>query len=249
MSSSHTFGFFSFFFYNSDHARHSQMSNAVFDAFDGRGMLVHQVLSGDKLDGYGGGQPHQQMMNGHYNQPGGMMMGGNEFAPLNDTAGMVPIDMFGPGGGNDLENAAIAAAANLAGGNNGHMRGARMGSQRGARNSSVISFGNHRMSLTGRMSEVSYGRAMSGLSALSIDWENMDDFDINVDHSAHINPGQNNAGAAAMVGGGPMMAGGLDLDPKPIGAGGARRSSLRTHLMSSGAGGAMNNDPHVTFDL
>jgi hypothetical protein len=28
---------------------------------------------------------------------------------------------------------------------------------------------------------------MSGLSALSIDWENMDDFDINVDHSEGIN--------------------------------------------------------------
>ena len=120
-----------------------------------------------------------------------------------------------------------------------------MGGQRGARNSSVISFGNHRMSLTGRMSEVSYGRAMSGLSALSIDWENMDDFDINVDHSAHINPGQN-VGGPGMMGGGPMMAGGLDLDPKPI-AGGARRSSLRTHLMTSGGG--MNGDSHVTFDL
>ena len=36
-------------------------------------------------------------------------------------------------------------------------------------------------------SEETFGRAMSGLSALSIDWENMDDFDINVDHSAYIN--------------------------------------------------------------
>ncbi len=35
--------------------------------------------------------------------------------------------------------------------------------------------------------ETTFGRAMSGLSALSIDWENMEDFDINVDHSAHIN--------------------------------------------------------------
>ena len=173
--------------------------------------------------------------------------------PLNDSAGMAPIDVFGHGGGNDLESAAIAAAANLAGNNNGQMsmRGHRI-SQRAGRNSSVISFGNHRMSLTGRMSEVSYGRAMSGLSALSIDWENMDDFDINVDHSAHINnnSGQNNvAGAAAMMGGGPMMAGGIDLDPKPIGPGGARRSSLRTHLMSSGTGGYGGGDSHVTFDL
>lgn len=40
------------------------------------------------------------------------------------------------------------------------------------------------MSLT---SETNFGRAMSGLSALSIDWENMEDFDVNVDLSAHIN--------------------------------------------------------------
>mmetsp|Transcript_48990 Transcript_48990/g.118656 ORF Transcript_48990/g.118656 Transcript_48990/m.118656 type:complete len:737 (+) Transcript_48990:397-2607(+) len=238
-----------------DCPRHSQMSNAIFDAFDVRGMLVHQFLAGDKLDTFASGQPHnQQMMNGQYNHPGDMMMGGNVMQPLNDSAGMAPIDMFGHGGGNDLESAAIAAAANLAGNNNGQMamRGHRM-SQRAGRNSSVISFGNHRMSLTGRMSEVSYGRAMSGLSALSIDWENMDDFDINVDHSAHINnnnSGQNNlAGAAAMMGGGPMMAGGIDLDPKPIGPGGPRRSSLRTHLMSSATGGYGGGDSHVTFDL
>lgn len=36
-------------------------------------------------------------------------------------------------------------------------------------------------------SETTFGRAMSGLSALSIDWENMDDFDVNVDHSEGIN--------------------------------------------------------------
>lgn len=36
-------------------------------------------------------------------------------------------------------------------------------------------------------SNTTFGRAMSGLSALSIDWENMDDFDINIDHSAGIN--------------------------------------------------------------
>jgi hypothetical protein len=35
-------------------------------------------------------------------------------------------------------------------------------------------------------SEHTFGRAMSGLSALSIDWDNMDGFDVNVDHSAHI---------------------------------------------------------------
>lgn len=56
------------------------------------------------------------------------------------------------------------------------------------RNLSIISFGGNmrHMSMT---SEATYGRAMSGLSALSIDWENMEDFDVNVDHSAHINNG------------------------------------------------------------
>jgi hypothetical protein len=54
-----------------------------------------------------------------------------------------------------------------------------------SRNPSILSFGGvlRRMSLT---SEATLGRAMSGLSALSIDWENMEDFDVNVDHSAHI---------------------------------------------------------------
>lgn len=40
-------------------------------------------------------------------------------------------------------------------------------------------------------SAISFGRAMSSLSALSIDWENMEDFDVNVDHSAHINANGN----------------------------------------------------------
>lgn len=67
------------------------------------------------------------------------------------------------------------------------------GGQRG-RSSMRMSIG--RMSIGGlgglgrhlsMTSETTFGRAMSGLSALSIDWENMDDFDINVDHSAGIN--------------------------------------------------------------
>lgn len=44
----------------------------------------------------------------------------------------------------------------------------------------------HSMSV---MPENTFGRTMSGLSSLSIDWENMEDFDVNVDHSAHINNG------------------------------------------------------------
>jgi hypothetical protein len=54
-----------------------------------------------------------------------------------------------------------------------------------SRAGSIVSFagsGRH-MSMT---SETTFGRAMSGLSTLSIDWENMEDFDVNVDHSADV---------------------------------------------------------------
>lgn len=74
-----------------------------------------------------------------------------------------------------------------------------------ARNSSIMSYGNRNsvrdgnrgsvrgMSIT---SETTFGRAMSGLSALSIDWENLDDFDLDVDHSAHINQAGSPSGGA-----------------------------------------------------
>jgi hypothetical protein len=65
------------------------------------------------------------------------------------------------------------------------------GGGRKKRNSSILSYGNgpRGMSIN---SETTFGRAMSGLSALSIDWENLDDFDLEVDHSAHINQGGSN---------------------------------------------------------
>ena len=118
-------------------------------------------------------------------------------------------------------------------------------SQRPHRNSSIISFGGGRnMSFA---SEASYGRAMSGLSALSIDWENMDDFDINVDHSAHINNGGLNPSS--------LLAGANDgiLDPKPIGGGGgggrrSSRSSLRQSFIV-GTNGSNDNDAHVSFKV
>ena len=77
------------------------------------------------------------------------------------------------------------------------------------RNSSVLSYGNRNsirdgnrgsvrgMSIT---SETTFGRAMSGLSALSIDWENLDDFDLDVDHSAHINQASSPNGGGGGVG-------------------------------------------------
>lgn len=99
-----------------------------------------------------------------------------------------------------------------------------------ARNPSIISFGGNmrHMSIT---SETTFGRAMSGLSALSIDWENMEDFDINVDHSAHINNGVGQDG----------------MPSSSFMGGGARRSSLRRSLNAMNAAAAaaaagMNSD-------
>jgi hypothetical protein len=97
------------------------------------------------------------------------------------------------------------------------------------------------------MSEVSYGRAMSGLSALSIDWENMDDFDINVDHSAHINNSSNSSmGVAAAAAAAAGAMGSFDMGGG--GSGSGRRSSLRQPLMG-GAPGAADSDAHVSFKL
>ena len=80
-----------------------------------------------------------------------------------------------------------------------------------------------------------YGRSMSGLSALSIDWENMEDFDVNVDHSAHINDGMNQPSDEIM-------------EPRPIGGNGrGRRSSLRQSFMVGRNGNSNNNDAHVSF--
>jgi hypothetical protein len=87
-----------------------------------------------------------------------------------------------------------------------------------ARNASVLSYGN-RGSLRGMSitSETTFGRAMSGLSALSIDWENLDDFDLDVDHSAHINQSSNS----------PNQSG--------TGGGGRRTSVSRRSIMSTGS--------------
>jgi len=101
------------------------------------------------------------------------------------------------------------------------------------RNPSVLSYGNNglRSSLRGMSvtSETTFGRAMSGLSALSIDWENLDDFDLEVDHSAHIHGNTPNAAAAA------------------AGASGGQehRTSLRRSIMSTGS----SEGAHVSFKV
>lgn len=103
------------------------------------------------------------------------------------------------------------------------------------RNPSVISFGNNlrHMSMS---SEATFGRAMSGLSALSIDWENLDDFDVDVDHSAHINYDN----------GSPVTKTKNSVDAKGGDAkAGARRSSLRRPHLANGE--KQSEGAHVSF--
>jgi copper chaperone CopZ len=97
------------------------------------------------------------------------------------------------------------------------------------RNPSIISFGGPRhMSIT---SETTFGRAMSGLSALSIDWENLDDFDLEVDHSSHITNQ-------------------LSSIPSKVNDGGnTRRSSLRRSFVQTPQGGNQSDEAHVSFKV
>jgi hypothetical protein len=226
------------------------MSTSIFDSFDRRGMMVTQYLSGAKLEApqpqmpsvpnpepeqqmqqHHARQQPQQMMNDTF-QPQALMQNSNGMPQMNapNMGQNVGMDFFG--GSNGMGN------MNMGPGNGGAGFGESEMPLRAQRNPSIISFGGGRnMSFA---SEASYGRAMSGLSALSIDWENMDDFDINVDHSAHINNGMNP----------PSQMGGNDglLDPKPIGGGGGgnrRRSSLRQPFVVGGS----DNDAHVSFKV
>jgi hypothetical protein len=108
------------------------------------------------------------------------------------------------------------------------------------RNNSMFSFSGRRMSL---MSEATFGRAMSGLSALSIDWENMEDFDINIDLSANINEGADNQIA---TGAGPstnQVADFAGVSPQ------GRRSSLRRSFVNSGTDEGGPSGMHVSFKV
>lgn len=99
-------------------------------------------------------------------------------------------------------------------------------------------------------SETTFARSMSGLSALSIDWENMDDFDINVDHSAGINndiinqqnqqqgqAAQTQQGTELEGNGGGQKNGGCEFHSE-------RRSSLKSSQPVSSNSGPVHN---VTF--
>jgi hypothetical protein len=148
-------------------------------------------------------QNQLQNMQG-YDQFNGGMMGNGGPPPQISTTNMNDYgDSFGSGmqgyGGsngmnmNNMDNGGRGQLSPLgnddAGGMNQRIEMPMRGEgRRASRNPSVISFGGiggiRGMSVT---SEATFGRAMSGLSALSIDWENLEDFDVNVDHSAHIN--------------------------------------------------------------
>jgi len=103
------------------------------------------------------------------------------------------------------------------------------------RNPSILSYGGGLRNMS-MASDATFGRAMSGLSALSIDWENLEDFDLEVDHSAHINngnQGNNNSNHNKNV---EIM-------------GGPRRSSLRRSFMSTGDKDRSERDAHVSFKV
>jgi len=100
------------------------------------------------------------------------------------------------------------------------------------RNNSIVSFGNNFRTMS-TTSETTFGRAMSGLSALSIDWETLEDFDVNVDHSSHIN-NQNMEQFANM--------------PNTLQMAGARRSSLRKSFIN-GPQNDSQEGAHVSFKV
>jgi len=218
----------------SDCSRHSQMSPAIFEAFENRGLLTRRYLAGMSIDTISSNnvqdqdlqllaahQP-QQLMNDPF-QSQSIMQGGGSLGMNGSLSGNLGLDLFG----------GPSLVGNLNMGTSNGLHESDFPNPRAQRNPSIISFGGRAMSF----GEASYGRAMSGLSALSIDWENMDDFDINVDHSAHINNGLSPS---------LPLVGGLDpsLDPKPIGGvGNARRSSFRQFVV----GGSGDNDAHVSF--
>ena len=203
------------------------MGMSIFEAFDDRGRQVMRYLTGSAIEpAVDAGHHDQSMLAGHQPQE----------LSLNDQYQPQPIGMVMNGGMNMffVPGSGTGGNMNMSGGYNGTYDGGMSG-QRTKRNSSILSFGGRAHSF----GEASYGRAMSGLSALSIDWENMDDFDLNVDHSAHIN----NEGTDPP----PVPAVGFVAEA-PVGGGenGNKHSSIR-QFMVGGSDGI--NDAHVSFKL
>jgi len=200
-----------------DCPRHSQMNKLIFETFDRRAQQVSEFITGcgknidlmnadqsvvadtssskssRRLSHNSTTNPPQAAHNAFSSRQvdGGMAHPNHHDTMLNSH---MPSE---PSGGNSLDSDSVG---NLTFGSStmasATMASASMASAsnliRSGRNNSLTSWGSNNrfgksMSIT---SENTFGRAMSGLSALSIDWENMEDFDVNVDHSAHINNGE-----------------------------------------------------------
>ena len=194
------------------------MSASIFKAFDNRGVMAFQYLSGAKVQAPPALQNQNSLgSNQQIARPPQLLnydsLVMEQIPGGNNNPGMAGLNMRGMG-----QN----AFEQFQGNNDGGLVRQRAQAQR---NPSIISFGGRNMSFAS-----DYGRSMSGLSALSIDWENMEDFDVNVDHSAHINNSN----------GGMNPPGDIMIDPRPLGAGGVgggargRRSSIQRQSFMMG---------------
>jgi len=225
-----------------DCARHSQMNTRIFEAFDSREKQVSDYMAGCGQK-YGmactcGQDCRCANCSEHCKTnkaQGGpiLQLDKNLHEPLNFDQGMVvptgpvnePAD-FGMSIAEPLPIQQIQEHSALP------SRGTAV------RNRSFLQFPGRQMSIT---SETTFGRAMSGLSALSIDWENMEDFDVDVDHSAHINVGL------------PGLDSAMNTEPSPR-VGGYRRSSFRRSSFKAMDSQSANNDDgnhtaHVSFKI
>jgi hypothetical protein len=221
------------------------MNTRIFEAFTAREQQVTEYMAGCGMQ-YGGDctcGPDCRCKNCPIHNSGGsqldpaaaMDVGGSSSDPF-DAEPPLPIDQhmqfFGmgpPAAVPPTSHAAAMTSVQLYSGA-GQYSPSHMDSKPSARsqhNTSILSYGN-RGSLRGMSitSETTFGRAMSGLSALSIDWENLDDFDLEVDHSAHIG----NASASAST----TASGGQE-----------HRPSIRRSIMSTGS----NDGAHVSFKV
>jgi len=144
-----------------DCARHSQMSRGTVEVFDKVAVLVSQYITGC------GKKYGMQCAAGNHCS---CKVDQQQVAELNQYE--QPLQQ-----GNGEE----AGAASRSGRSRLSMRMSL------GRMSGRMSFGGMSGLSNLTSGETTFGRAMSGLSALSIDWENMEDFDINVDHSEGIN--------------------------------------------------------------
>jgi len=217
------------------------MSANIFEAFERRRHELLQFVASEDGSKIGSGNGHlkEDSLGPLVSVPGGGGLGD----PFSDVSiqidqqmdfsfGMEPppvpaappppvVSVNAVGGTSSSSHPSTGAptAVNISGGVLDDRRGSRS-----QRNPSILSYGNglRNMSLA---SDATFGRAMSGLSALSIDWENLEDFDVEVDHSAHINnsPTRNPAND------------------------GRRRSSLRRSLMSTGD--SNKDGAHVSFKV